>query len=663
MKTRRILSAVLAALFIVAMLPAASLAEGMQAVVREAEAARKLDRAWAALDAAEAAAMASGADRTAVINAVYNAALNAEIVDSDSFSDFSKDGFFFTVDGMYCAYNYRLRNELDADCEPVDKTVVVIPGRGDGAAICDAESADILLIGPYYGHDSNFTDQYRNEAASLDEATGGDVTILQSTGATGPAIAENFPNKGVVIFDSHGTQSGTSSYLCLTTKTGITQEDFNNGWAINAGSAAYIDGRYIQHHVTEQLANTFVWMAICEGMKRQGRGTTGTALLEAGCGAVYGYSQSVTFAGDYLYEEVFWNMMKDEHTAKEAYEEMISVYGIPDPYGDAYPILMSPVDPFPENPDSAQIVNCEWKLYGFLPPVALESFSLDKDSIRLYASYSDEIRFAKVPEDASLYELVWTSSDEDVVTVQGNSRKCYVNAVGAGNADVICTVLVDGEVFGTASCAVTVDPDTSLDDALNVDGGELHFTTSEQYPFRAVWEDDRFYAQSGNHKIGDSDSSLTLVLNMAAGDTLSYEYWYGAENGYDYYNFSVNGQQVQHLTGSNNGWQNYVYTAAADGEYTFVWNFNKDPYVEESIDGIRLDNVAFSGEGGQPAEADGDLDGDGEVTISDALMAMRIAMGLLDGTDEYAAHGDIDGDGEITISDALVIMRTAMGLL
>ena len=89
MKTRRILSLVLAVLFVAAMLPAASLAEGMQAVMNETEAARKLDRVWAVLDAAEAEVMASGADRTAVINAVYNAALNADHVDSDSFSDFS----------------------------------------------------------------------------------------------------------------------------------------------------------------------------------------------------------------------------------------------------------------------------------------------------------------------------------------------------------------------------------------------------------------------------------------------------------------------------------------------------------------------------------------------------------------------------------------------
>ena len=71
--------------------------------------------------------------RTEVINAVYNAALNLNTVDKDSFSDFTKDGFYFTVDGMYCAYNYRLRNELNTDCAPVEEEMCIrdrlIPGE------------------------------------------------------------------------------------------------------------------------------------------------------------------------------------------------------------------------------------------------------------------------------------------------------------------------------------------------------------------------------------------------------------------------------------------------------------------------------------------------------------------------------------------------------
>ena len=39
--------------------------------------------------------------RTEVINAVYTAALSLNTVDKDSFYAFTKDGFYFTVDGMY----------------------------------------------------------------------------------------------------------------------------------------------------------------------------------------------------------------------------------------------------------------------------------------------------------------------------------------------------------------------------------------------------------------------------------------------------------------------------------------------------------------------------------------------------------------------------------
>ena len=58
----------------------------------------------------------------------------------------------------------------------------------------------------------------------------------------------------------------------------------------------------------------------------------------------------------------------------------------------------------------------------------------------------------------------------------------------------------------------------------------------------------------------------------------------------------------------------------------------------------------------------GDLDGDGEITVSDALKALRIAAKLVDATEDDIAIGDTDGDGEITVSDALKILRVAAKL-
>ena len=58
----------------------------------------------------------------------------------------------------------------------------------------------------------------------------------------------------------------------------------------------------------------------------------------------------------------------------------------------------------------------------------------------------------------------------------------------------------------------------------------------------------------------------------------------------------------------------------------------------------------------------GDMDGDGEITVSDALKALRIAAKLVQSTEDDIAIGDTDGDGEITVSDALKILRVAAKL-
>ena len=599
MKTRKFLALALALIMVFAMIPVASLAENVDGLVNEAAAMRKLDNAWAALDAAEADALAQGMSRTEVINAVYNAALNLNTVDKDSFSDFTKDGFYFTVDGMYCAYNYRLRNELNTDCAPVEEGVVLTKGNGKKSALKDAESPNVFLVAPYYGHDSSFTDQYKREAQSIADATGGEYLLIQSTSATGPAIAENFVDKGVVIFDSHGSQSGTSSYLCLTTNSGITPEDYNNGWAVSAGSAAWIDGRYIENHAPDTLSNCFVWMAICEGMKRQGQGTTGYALLRAGAGVVYGYSQSVTFVGDYMYEETFWNAMKnadDPATVADAFNLMVAEHGACDPYGDAWPIVMSEDDPFPTNPDSAQTVNSQWTLFGNPEPVDITGFSLQQNAVEMYIGRTAEINFVRQPENANNYELVWTSSNESVATVSGNKRRATVNGVSAGTATITCTVMVNGEVFGSANVAVTVNVDTTLMEALNVEGGALQFGTSEPYGFEAVTEGDRYLAKSNNASIGNSTATLTTTVQMYAGDTLTFDYYYSSENNYDWYRFKANGTEVQKLSGTGmSDFASYTYTAASDGAYTFEWSYSKDSSVNGGNDCVKLDNVAFSG--------------------------------------------------------------------
>ena len=56
----------------------------------------------------------------------------------------------------------------------------------------------------------------------------------------------------------------------------------------------------------------------------------------------------------------------------------------------------------------------------------------------------------------------------------------------------------------------------------------------------------------------------------------------------------------------------------------------------------------------------GDVDNDGNVSISDAVTVMRMAMGLVSGGNTDAA--DVNGNGSVDMSDAVTVMRMAMGL-
>lgn len=58
----------------------------------------------------------------------------------------------------------------------------------------------------------------------------------------------------------------------------------------------------------------------------------------------------------------------------------------------------------------------------------------------------------------------------------------------------------------------------------------------------------------------------------------------------------------------------------------------------------------------------GDFDNDGEITVADALAALRIAAKLVPEDAAYIAIGDVDNDGHVTVADALAILRVAAKL-
>lgn len=56
----------------------------------------------------------------------------------------------------------------------------------------------------------------------------------------------------------------------------------------------------------------------------------------------------------------------------------------------------------------------------------------------------------------------------------------------------------------------------------------------------------------------------------------------------------------------------------------------------------------------------GDADDDGALTVSDALMLLRHAMGLSELPENRIALFDFDNSGDISTADALTAMRNAL---
>lgn len=56
----------------------------------------------------------------------------------------------------------------------------------------------------------------------------------------------------------------------------------------------------------------------------------------------------------------------------------------------------------------------------------------------------------------------------------------------------------------------------------------------------------------------------------------------------------------------------------------------------------------------------GDVDGNGKIELSDARLALNIALKIAMPTEEQQVAADVNQDGKITIEDAQKILRVAL---
>jgi hypothetical protein len=139
----------------------------------------------------------------------------------------------------------------------------------------------------------------------------------------------------------------------------------------------------------------------------------------------------------------------------------------------------------------------------------------------------------------------------------------------------------------------------NLDEALNVPGGNLVFTSEGQYP----WVVDGDAAKSSNAGVSSSTSAVSTTATAAEGDIVQFDFkaWgEGSNTLYDKCEFAIDGTVVL----SKGAYQNYEWeafsTELTPGSHTLTWSYTKDSSVNPNGDYFAVDNVYV----GQPAAAE-----------------------------------------------------------
>ena len=189
----------------------------------------------------------------------------------------------------------------------------------------------------------------------------------------------------------------------------------------------------------------------------------------------------------------------------------------------------------------------------------------------------------------------------------------------------------------------------TIDEALNVSGGNISFSTSTDYPWTVMSDNGRTYAQSGNAGVHSSSSILTATVSVSKKTTLTFDFkaWgEGSSTMYDQCVFSIDGTNKFVYGAKQNNWETYTVEIPA-GTHTLTWSYTKDGSINPTGDYFAVDNVAIS------SITAGDIDGDGKVNIDDVTALIDM---LLSGNTSGNPGADVDGDGKVNIDDLTALI-------
>ena len=273
------------------------------------------------------------------------------------------------------------------------------PTRAVAQSSTCPQSLNVGLLQPYWESGENYSGSgflryspfFVQQANLLAEKTGGDLIRFSMSNVTPDTIAYTLQNCGIVLINSHGstdyqngndrTSRANCSYLWLTSDSNsiaeikelLNTEDYTatHTGAYGTYSDVYfsggnycINGTVIANHMTADAPSSLVYFGCCLGMATDG---LFAPLRLKGVETVIGFSQTVTFKGDYSYMMSFTGALLEGGSLGDAMATAKQEVGITDPYkikNPCYPIVVSYADAYPGQGfvDAPQTVNSAWHL-------------------------------------------------------------------------------------------------------------------------------------------------------------------------------------------------------------------------------------------------------------------------------------------------------------
>ena len=260
--------------------------------------------------------------------------------------------------------------------------------------------------------------------------------------------------------------------------------------------------------------------------------------------------------------------------------------------------------------------------------------------------------------------------------------------------------------------------------AVNAPGENRSFVNDYAHPWVVVTDSGRSCVRSDIAGMRLTETEFTIDMGyLEAGSVISFDWKTSSEMYGDRVSLTLNGL-TQKVASGQTPWSSVRFEVPVSDYYTVGWKYEKDDMCDEYDDCVYVDNVkiepVYNGEyytvtfidgvdgsvisevsvpeGGsanlptppvhegytfshwegtyQNVSADstvtavytangimGDVDGDGRVTIADAVAIMRHALDLTHIPEQYLPFADVNGDGTVNLSDAVTVMRMAIGVM